>query len=290
MINLNHWLSDNGYLEFTSDNRGRLDQIKSNMIKRLAKAYRTRLAASYRASIRARLGMERFSRVKEEFESSLLTSRIIWDRTRAYSLGAGGNIYLNLAGREPEGVVSPGNYDPLCQEICEKLMSWSAPDTGKPVVKRVYRREELYQGPYISDAPDLIIEWQDYAFWGRGSYDISSPIFEAQRHFDFSDQPLTGSHRLDGILICQGPEIRTGTNIENAQLIDLAPTLLTLMGIPPSPDMDGRLLTQMLTAEFAEEVKDLVAVLPSQSEQEKFEYTPEEAELIAEHLRSLGYM
>ena len=290
MINLNRWLSDNGYLEFSHDKRGRLDQFRSNMIKRLALAYRTKLAASSRASIRDRLGMERFSRVKEEFESRLLTSRVIWDRTQAYSLGAGGNIYLNLAGREPEGVVSPDDYDLLCREISEKLMSWSAPDSGGPVVKRVYRREELYEGPYISDAPDLIIEWQDYGFWGRGSYDVASPIFEAQRHFDFSDQPLTGSHRLDGILICQGPEIRSGTNIKNARLIDLAPTLLTLMGIPPSPDMDGQLLTQMLTEEFGEEVKDLAAVLPSQSEQEEFEYTPEEAELIAEHLRSLGYL
>ena len=290
MINLNHWLSENGYLAFARDSRGGLDQIRSNLIKRFAKAYRSYLSASSRAAIRARLGMERFSRVKEEFESSLLTSRVIWDKTQAYSLGAGGNIFINLDGREPLGVVGSENYDQLCQDISEKLMSWSAPDTGEPVVKKVHRREELYQGPQITNAPDLIIEWRDYAFWGRGSYDVASPVFEAQRHFDFSDQPLTGSHRLDGILVCQGPGIKSGAKIMGAKLIDLAPTLMSLMGIPASPDMDGLLLDDLLSAELAEELGQLDAVLPSQREHEEFEYSPEEAEQIAEHLRSLGYM
>jgi predicted AlkP superfamily phosphohydrolase/phosphomutase len=259
----------------------------------MALGYRRYVPSQWRAAVRARLGSERFDQVKGEFESALLTSNVVWEQTKAYALGAGGNIYVNVAGREPGGIVEPGTaYEQVRQELVAALMTMRDPESGKPIVKQVHRREELYSGPFLEQAPDLIIEWTDYAYWGRGQYDSQAPVFQRQRHLDFSDQPLTGSHRLEGILIAHGPGIRQGETIEGTTLLDLAPTLLGMLGIQAPKEMDGRFLSPLFDAEYADQLQSLLklthpteAAIPSDHQ-----FTPEEEALIAEHLRSLGYL
>lgn len=291
MINLNRWLAEAGYLRFHHDNNNWLRQLKTTSIKRLAHAYRRYLSAETRAAIRNQLGAARFNRVKADFESALLTTSVDWQQTRAYALGAGGNIYINLKGREPAGMVEPGPaYEQLRQELAEALMTMADPTTGHPIIQRVYQREELYHGPLLDQAPDLIIQWSDYAYWGRGQYDSYAPVFEVQRQFDFSDQPLTGSHRPEGILIAYGAGIAAGTQIEGARLIDMAPTILSLLGISPTADMDGRFLGALFLAEEAQRLQQTASENGSATALEQFDYTPEEAEKIAQHLRALGYL
>ena len=79
-----------------------------------------------------------------------------WGRTRAYGLGLNG-LYVNLAGRERDGIVDPFDKDTLLAEITEKLLAVSDPETGKPVVARVYRADEIWTGPCVDKAPDLIV-------------------------------------------------------------------------------------------------------------------------------------
>jgi predicted AlkP superfamily phosphohydrolase/phosphomutase len=295
MINLNRWLAEAGYLHFRPEADHGLRRLKSTAIKRVALAYRRFLPAKWRAAVRTQLGARRFEQVKGEFESALLTTNVVWPQTRAYSLGAGGNIFLNVQGREPAGIVQPSaEYEQLRQEVAAALMTMRDPETGEAMVRRVYRREELYQGPFLEQAPDLIIEWQDYAYWGRGQYDSHAPVFQAQRHFDFSDQPLTGSHRPEGILIAYGPGIRVGAEIKEAlHLVDLAPTILSLLGIAPSTVMDGRLRRDLFIEEQAEYRQQLFPAnngsTPSGTTAE-LKYSAEDEEKIAQHLRSLGYL
>ncbi len=293
MINLNRWLADAGFLHFRQDSTSALQQQKARLLKQLALGYRRYIPGKLRAAMRARLGVARFEQVKGGFESALLTSNVAWEQTRAYALGAGGNIYVNLKGREPTGIVEPGaDYERVRQELIAHLMTMRDPDSGQPVVKQAHLREALYSGSFLEQAPDVVIEWSDYAYWGRGQYESQSAAFEKQRHFDFSDQPLTGSHRPEGILIANGPGMQHGAEVEGASLLDLAPTLLGILGIKSPADMDGRFLSELFTKEYADQLlaileqSDPVAPITPTDHQ----YTSEEEALIAAHLRALGYL
>jgi predicted AlkP superfamily phosphohydrolase/phosphomutase len=286
MINLNQWLADQGLMQFKTDRTSPIQRLRSGVVQTAAQVYRHYVPARTRTAIRNRLGAKRFSQVQEEFQSALVTSTIDWAQTRAYSLGAGGNIYINLQGREPAGLVTPEEYETVRQQIIDGFADLRNPETGEPTVKRAYRREELYAGAQLDQAPDVIVEWTSYGYWGRGYYGSQQPVFERQRQFDFSAQPLTGSHRPDGILIVHGPHARSGVQVTGARLIDLAPTIFQLLGHTPPVEMDGRILSEMLSGveQAATAPTEVAAIFAP------FDYTPEEAALISEHLRALGYL
>jgi predicted AlkP superfamily phosphohydrolase/phosphomutase len=292
IINLNRWLAEAGYLQFQTHSVGSLRRLRTAGVKQLASAYRRYMPAKTRAAIRARLGAHRFERVKGNFESALLTSTVAWDRTRAYSLGAGGNIFINVQGREPAGTVQPGTeYELLRQEIADVLTTLSDPNTGRPVVRRVYRREELYHGPFLNQAPDLVVQWADYNCWGRGRYDSQGgPVFEAKSRLDFSDLPLTGAHRPEGILIFNGPGVRSGVQIEGARIVDLAPTILSVLGLPIPGHIDGTVLHTAFVEGVIESTAPLDTALAVPSPGDDFAYTPEDEAKISQHLQDLGYL
>jgi predicted AlkP superfamily phosphohydrolase/phosphomutase len=287
MVNLNRWLADEGWLRFHVERSSPLKQLRTSLVQKSAQAYRHYVPAATRTIIRNRLGSRRFSHVQEEFQSAVVSDTIDWVQTQAYSLGAGGNIFINLQGREPSGCVTAAEYEHLRQRIIDGLMTLRTPDTDRPMVARAYRREELYHGPQLEQAPDVIVQWSDYAFWGRGFYGPQQPVFEKQQRFDFSDQPLSGSHRPDGILIAQGPHIRSGAHVSGAKLIDIAPTVFRLLGYTPPAEMDGRVLDDIL---ITPEVSPTEAVTSAATVGGPLDYTPEEAEIISEHLRALGYL
>jgi predicted AlkP superfamily phosphohydrolase/phosphomutase len=292
MINFNRWLADElGLLQFVSGKGKLLTQLKARLVKWAARAYRVYTPPRWRAALRNRLGANKFDQVRAGVESTLLSGSIDWSQTHAYAMGAGGNIFINLRGREPEGIVNPGEeYEALRQRIAAQLLELRSPASGERIVARVYRREELFSGPYLDQAPDLLVEWADYHFWGRGRYDSRPPIFEAYHQLDLTTMPLTGTHRPDGILIAQGPGIRPATSLAGANLIDLAPTLLGNLSIAPPTDMDGQVLAGLLTAAEFERISTLVTDRDIAAENEEMQYNAEEAEIIAEHLRSLGYL
>ena len=287
MINLNQWLAEQGLLEFLAERINPIKQLRLAAIQRAARAYRRHAPPRLRAAIRNRLGVDRFSRVQQEFQSTLVMTTIDWPHTQAFSLGAGGNLYINLKGREPSGTVAPEDYERVRQRIIDALMQLRSPETGETIVCRAYRREELYHGAQLENAPDIVIEWADHTCWGRGYYGSQVPVFERQEHLDFSAQPLTGAHRPEGILLACGPAIQPGVRVQGAKLCDLAPTIFHILGFEPPADMDGRVLTEMLR-----EVKtDLVQTTHEAARIfSPADYTPEEADLISEHLRALGYL
>jgi predicted AlkP superfamily phosphohydrolase/phosphomutase len=151
-----------------------------------------------------------------------------WNRSRVYSMGNFGQLFVNLKGREPQGIVSPGSeYDDLMDEITQRLKNLVDPETGQPVIERIFRREEIYEGTYADRAPDLMFFTQNMEYKAMGLSDFSSPkVFE----------PIygtTGHHRMNGLLICHGEGVfMEGEELEDARIQDLAPTILYLMGQP----------------------------------------------------------
>ncbi len=146
----------------------------------------------------------------------------------AYSLDPG-RIYLNVAGREPRGSVAPGApYEALRDEIAAAALSLRDPDDGSPMVERVFRREEIYHGPYLEQAADLILAP------ARG-YDLKGAL--GKEALTFKGSELVGTHTYDdAMLYVRGHEILPG----DWGIIDGLPTVLHLMGVPLPAGLDGR--------------------------------------------------
>lgn len=158
-----------------------------------------------------------------------------WSRTRAYGLGING-LYLNLKGREPQGVVEPGEeQEKLTRQLIARLQAVRDVD-GRSVIRRVYRADQVYQGGATGLAPDLIV---GYARGYRASWATCLGELTADVLLD-NDSVWSADHCADalevpGVLCCNRP-IRAA----EPALIDLAPSILAEFGLPLPPTMKGR--------------------------------------------------
>lgn len=157
-----------------------------------------------------------------------------WSKSKAYGLGLNG-LYVNLKGREKLGIVDPSERDALLKEISEKLLALKDPETGRNVVRRVYRADECYKGPEAKNAPDLIIGYErDY----RASWNTCLGEFDKEVVFD-NDNPWSADH-------CIAHDVVPGIVLSNRKinssapaLVDMAPTLLAEFGIEKPDSMTG---------------------------------------------------
>jgi predicted AlkP superfamily phosphohydrolase/phosphomutase len=285
IVNLNRWLADEGFLSFV-DSGGA--ELRSNSIGRAAAAYKQYLPVGLKSWVRRAMPGQ-FKQAKEKMESQLFSSAIDWDKTTVYALGACGSLYMNLQGREPSGAVSPGaEYDRTWEEVARRLLAWRAPD-GKLLVKEVLRPHEVYSGQYLDRAPDLIIVWHDYGYWGRARYDqYELELFDANFSWDFSTLPVSGTHRPNGILIASGPGVRANVETGEAKLIDLAPTMLAFLGQPIPKGLDGRVLEELFLPEFLD--VSFIDEDDDNSQDAEFAYSSEEEAEVKRHLEDLGYL
>ncbi len=151
----------------------------------------------------------------------------IGDDARAYSL-VPGRFYLNLEGREPDGVVPESEYENVRAELATALESLEGPD-GRPVVERVVERETAFRGDHDEIAPDLVAVPND-------GFDLKAGFRPRDRVFD-PDGPRTGMHTFENAgLFVDHP----AATVEDADLLDVVPTLLTLLDVEFSrTDCDG---------------------------------------------------
>jgi predicted AlkP superfamily phosphohydrolase/phosphomutase len=211
-----------------------------------------------------------------------------WSRTKAYSLGNVGQIFLNVRGREPQGTVEPGaEYEALRDEIIAQLKTLRDPRTGEPVVEQIYRREEIYTGPAFERAADILFIPTRMEYFGFGEYEFgSNQVIEAMK------RGISGTHRMNGVLMLYGKPIQPGMVVSGASLYDLAPTILHLMGEGVPTDMDGRVLTEALTSPLADQ-SSIRRVAPSgdgRGDADQVDLAGEDEAIIVERLRSLGYV
>jgi predicted AlkP superfamily phosphohydrolase/phosphomutase len=279
VLYLNRWLAEQGYLRFKKSPSlvGRGVQIAKRLGLRL-------LPSAVQEQIFRRGGGWLADRV----ESSTRFAGIDWTATRAFSEESNTfpGIWLNLAGREPSGVVPVDAYHALRDEIIDRLQSWDNPlsechsdlpfsrsgfrsaersrrshtrrsrsterSRRSPIVARAWRREELYQGQYVEKAPDIVLELaldDGYAYTCQSSQGRSGPAVRRLTPAEYvgaKGQSMNGSHRSQGVLILAGPGIRSGQRLADARLRDVAPTLLSLMQLAPPIEMDGRVLDEAL--------------------------------------------
>jgi len=191
-----------------------------------------------------------------------------------------------VAGRERNGIVQPGEeYERLRDELTERLLDLRWTD-GERIVAAVHRREDLYSGPELGRIPDLIVEFRDYAWLGKGNLTERTPTIADDISIKaHPDQHYAGGHRPDGIFVLAGPAARKGAELQ-AGIADVAPSMLYLLGEPVPASFEGRLLAEALDLrlldeqplEFADEEFAAPAVEALESPRE-----------VEERLRSLGY-
>jgi predicted AlkP superfamily phosphohydrolase/phosphomutase len=293
----NAWLQEKGMVRLRAQGNGFLGRILGRMkmwgVATLPAWFQRWLYRSWggllgRIEARVRYGM------------------IDWSKTEAYF---DENPYfpvlrINLEGRQPKGIVKPGqHYEEVRDRLIRELEAWRHPETGEPVVEKAYRREEVYSGPYVELAADIVPKWaqhKGYSFAYRSSakapagkwieqVDPRKP--ENERFF----AGKSGTHRDDGIfLACGAGTVREGLTVNSARIIDLAPTILHLLDVPVPEDLDGRVLEEVFTEAYSADHPTRQAAVPVSAaaawQPESAEvYSAEEAALVQQRLNDMGY-
>lgn len=226
-----------------------------------------------------------------------LLNLLDWDKTKVFFPDPrnAGLLYLNRKGREPSGTVEPSEYESLREEIKCDLEALRVPGTDVPVVEGVYKREEVYSGEYLEEAPDLLIVWNNDATGviGRnlsGVPDALKKLFKPMDIVPFQAgerMPFSAFHTMRGILLAAGPGIGAGRKV-NAEISQVMPTVLALLKCAIPADVDGRVIAELFTPEFQSKLNPVFreprerGALPV--------YTPEEEAAVKERLRDLGYL
>jgi predicted AlkP superfamily phosphohydrolase/phosphomutase len=273
VVNLNAWLAGQGYLAYTQNG------TNGGSARRVFE-WRRKLPKEWRYTVKQRLPW-----LRERAYRLQRPSVVDWRHTRAFAYGIFGNVVLNVAGREREGIVEPGSeYEQLRDELAERLMGLEL--GGEKIVAAVHRREDLYAGPELDKIPDLVVEFRDYAWLGKGNLtERTTALADTITIKAHPQQRYSGGHRQDGIFVLAGPAARAGVELQ-AGIADVAPTVMYLLGEPVPAAFEGRLLAEAIQPalldarplEFADE--EVAGPVPEHE-------SPREVE---ERLRSLGYL
>jgi len=199
-VNLNTWLVQNGYMAFQGQES-------------------------------AKKGLE------DLFGRGRFWEGVDWSKTRAYAVGLG-QIYFNLKGRESQGVVSSGaEYKALQEEIASKLVGLKDPDTGEVVFRAIYRRDDIYKGEFLQNAPDLQMGFNDgyRVGWQDTLGSIRRAVVENNNKKWSGDHCATASEISGGVFF-SNRKIATA----EPSIMDLSPTILKLLEVPLPSDLDGK--------------------------------------------------
>ena len=220
-------------------------------------------------------------------ESAARFGGIDWGKTQAFSeeVNTQPGVWINLAGREAAGCVTPGDYAALRGRVIERLLAWRLPG-GAPVVARARPREAVYSGPFVDRAPDIVIElaldrgyglslvptpWQRGEACGQGTARAAGASQAVQRLAGDAlaggrGRGMNGTHRPDGIFIASGAAGEGVGNFSAPETLSgVAPALARAMGLRWSPG-DGS------------------------DEPERTPYSEEESKMVEARLRALGYL
>lgn len=277
MVNLNIFLMQKGLLRLKRDPWTRLK----------AAAFRYGITPSNVYRLIERLGLQNLvtrvsKRTRNKVYGKFLSfDSVDWSRTIAYSMGHVGQVHLNVAGREAEGIVSRADYSRQRDRVIATLQELRSPD-GRAIVNKIIPYEESYCGPYAQDGPDLHLILDEYNM-------IACPLFATEgRVFSKQIRGDSGCHRQFGIFIAHGTRIHSGRQLSGADILDLAPTILQLLDQPVPVIMDGRVLEEIFISPPQISYEDSEVLAPSNEDGHGLDEA--ESAQVEERLRSLGYL
>lgn len=269
-----------------------------NLLREMGLEVRAERAARSRLS---RLGLLAAERVPSSWRHLAravlpgLSSRVLrtsaagdidYASTRVYTFWCNGcaEPFLNIAGRDPQGLVQPGaETDELVAKLSEALLQAVDAKTGERLVARVERATEAYQGPHVDRAPDLLVTWTDAVVQGglRTQMDGREIVITETGDVDWR----RGNHRREGLLIAAGPQIAPQAPVNEVGIADLPATFLAMAGVPAVGELDGKVRHDLVSG-----LEDVAPTEATTEEQPKVAYTAEEEAAIEERLADLGYL
>ena len=280
---LNLWLLQQGFLKLKSDVATRAKKLMFSF--GLTPEFAFRITRKIPRRFRPARGVSSQPGASKLLGKFFLSfNDVDWSRSVAFSKGNYGQIYINLKDREPHGVVPIEQYNDVRDRIIERLRALTDKSTGTAWVGKVFRREEIYKGPLVNDAPDIAFLPADMRYLPLGNADFTSNKFMVDAF------GISGCHRMDGVMIARGNEIQGGSKLENARIYDMMPTLLYLSGEAVPDDVDGRILAEMVSPKYLSANPIRFASQSEATPPDEVELSEAENEDVIERLKSLGYV
>jgi predicted AlkP superfamily phosphohydrolase/phosphomutase len=280
----NLWLLEEGFLKLKRDAMTRLKQMLFSLGVTPEMAFKL-VRRIPLGSLRPARGVSNQPRASKLLGTFFLSfADVDWSRTVAFAKGNYGQIYVNLKGREPEGSVEQADYDAVCRKVIERLRALKDPATAEPWAGEVFRREEIYSGPLVADAPDIAFLPRDMRYLPLGNADFTSNKFMVDAF------GISGCHRMEGVMIASGSEIKAGIDAKRASIYDIAPTILYLLGQEVPEDTDGRVLAEIISEDYLRSEPLRFASRDERERKPRADVSAEENAEIIESLRNLGYM
>lgn len=276
-IHLNNWLLDRGYLQLRRDTLTRLrrglhrwgftPENLYGIARRLGLDFRRRLNRGRVFSI-ARLVFLSFENVD-------------WNATRAYSLGHIGQVYIS---RKPP-LDSEVSYQEFRTELKKNLEGMIHPDSREQMIDRVFFREEIYSGPLLDAAPDLLLHPAGFRYVAFGESEFAS-------NRTIGPALHQGHHRMEGLLIMRGPGIRKAISLPDHRIEDIMPTALYSLDVPIPTYLDGALIGEAFAQDYLSRnrPRSIEQDLPTSGSDKSRSYSEDEEELLRERLHKLGYL
>ena len=282
-ISVNRWLIDNGYLvlknEQTVYQNQWLRQIAKHTFSLYRKSARVRhLLRPFRSTkLRDTIIFSQFAN-KSDGRIPFDALPVDWEKTTAYYLGDN-RIYLNLAGREPHGVVQPENYEQIRDKLRKKLADERFPNSDQPLFSEIYNKEEIYEGPYLDKTADLIL------VPGSINWSLGGAVGE-----HVVDKPVVGGkHHPDGVFLAWGSMIKPGER-KPASIYDIAPTVLHTLGIPIPDNCDGQVQTNWFKENTSPAQTPVRYETVEDIYQNEYQWREDEMSEMEDRLRDLGYL
>jgi predicted AlkP superfamily phosphohydrolase/phosphomutase len=274
-LNLNVWLARQGLLV--------PKQAAKSLKARLYALNQKVLPAPVRSALRSRAPKSLRGELRQTWQG---LQQIDFGQTQAYHFPMKcpplAGVVINLKGRQAQGTVDPRDYETLRERIMRDLLEVRDPRTGEKVVASIFKREEIYEGPYVERAPDIVV-WC-HEMYKEGPL-AAGPLIGEVPYNELLQVP--GSHDEKGIFLAMGPGIEKGKILEGARLVDVPPTVLHAMELPVPSDMDGQVLAEIFT-ERERAVESVDLVLSRQSAENYL--SADEEQQIKEKLKGWGYL
>ena len=185
----------------------------------------------------------------------------------------------------------PADYERVRDDVCAALTGLRDPEHGRPIVRRAWRREELYEGPWTLYAPDIILDlWLDAGYSYNCLPSATAPGAEAVRLLSPSAalggklSSMNGSHRAEGVFLIEGPVSTAPGAVARAHIADMGATILAACGVPIPQNVDGEVIDPLRSCSHAQAGNDLAEPVG------EYLYADGEAGEIATRLRGLGYL
>lgn len=274
LFNLNAWLRQ-GNLLFTNKYRKLLKLFLRQFYKPVRFGYRLKLEQRNFTNLILSQFHQKLNRLIQQID-------IDWIRTKVYTLPGPfiyGLLYFNMSREDTQ-------YPALKNELIQKLSKIIDDETGELIVEDIFDVDKIYEVIKPDITPDLIIQFK----MGYISFSNLDENDKGNNQLISSAIRDRGTHRVEGMVVFHGEEIKKNTQIEKARIIDLLPTILAILRIPIPADLDGNVLNEIFIEPDKLNCVQNSAGAFTKETNDNFQYSAQEEDEVANRLKQLGYL